>query len=94
MLIKGKYTVYKNGPGWGGGVLPEETYFVLRDHDALAVMTLRSYVSNALQILDWGRDPTTGEPLTDEQREQLSMRADGAHALAEEWSKKTHKIPD
>lgn len=96
MLLKGKYLVFK-APVDGmflSDALDEETYFLLRDQDALATMTLRSYVSNVLQVLDWGRDPTTGKPLTDEQREQLSLRADGAHLLAERWSKKPHKIPD
>jgi hypothetical protein len=95
MLVTNKYFVYKNtAPNEIGVRLEEETFFLLRDQDAVSVMTLRSYVSNVLQILDWGLDPTTGEPLTDEQREQLSMRADGVHALAEKWSMQPHKIPD
>lgn len=95
MLIKGKYGVYKRDEdGRPTESLEERTFFLLRDQDALSTMTLRSYVANALQLLDWGIDPETGKPLTDEQREQLSARADGAHVLAEEWAKKPHKIPD
>lgn len=91
MLIRGKYKVFKNPSPIP---MDEAAFFLLRDQDALATMTLRSYVSNILQILDWGIDPTTGEPLTDVQREDLMSRADGAHDLADEWAKKPHKLPD
>lgn len=100
MLTRGKYIVYKNDVGYDYSVPPartrleEGTFFLLKDQDALGSMTLRSYAANALQILDWGIDPTTGEPLTDDQKEQLSLRADGAHMLANAWAKKLHKIPD
>lgn len=96
MLQAGKYAVYKTTESGALPVheLPEETYFVLRSSDALATMTLRSYVANIFQVLDWGKDPVTGEDLTDEQVEELAKRADGAHILANEWAKKRQTLPD
>jgi len=93
MLEHGKYSVVKNAIH-GSEALEEDTFFVLRAKDVLATMTLRSYVANALQLLDWGYDPTNGLPLTEEQKEHLSRRADGAHLLAEQWAGKEHKVPD
>lgn len=94
MLQAGKYDVFKYDPPNPSRRLDEDTFFVLRANDALATMTLRSYVANVLQVIDWGRDPVTGEPLTDEQVEDLAKLADGAHTLANEWAKRNHKIPD
>lgn len=94
MLEPGKYIVYKNYPPNPTAKLDEDTFFVLRSSDALATMTLRSYVANILQVLDWGKDPVTGDPLTDEQVEELAKRADGAHVLADEWAKRNQTLPD
>jgi hypothetical protein len=94
VLISGKYNVYKAKDGVALEALSEDSFFVLKDLDALGVMTLRSYAANALQILDWGRDPTTGLHLTEIQKEDLMLRVDGATALAEKWAKLRHKLPD
>lgn len=92
MLIEGKYTVFHNTEI--SKKLEDGSFFLLRDGDALAAMTLRSYAANALQLLDWNLDPLTGKPLTKKQKADLVERADGANALADEWALKPHKIPD
>jgi len=91
MLTEHKYSVYGRGKGVK---LSEGSFFVLREGDLLGAMTLRSYVSNALQILDWNIDPTTGRELTRQQRDYLEEIADGAADLAVGWSNKPSKIPD
>ena len=95
MLTEHKYNVYKHEPVTEIGTkLVEGSFFVLREGDPLALMTLRSYVSNALQVLDWNIDPTTGRELTRQQRDYLEEIADGAADLAVSWSKKPSKLPD
>lgn len=94
MLITGKYDVFHNDPPNPSQRIPEDSFFVLRAGDALATMTLRSYVANAFQLLDWDVDPTTGLTLLKDQSEHLSDLADGVTILANNWAKRPHKIPD
>jgi hypothetical protein len=97
MLVEKKYEVFKaatRNPDRISTRLGEGSFFVLREGDALALMTLRSHVSNALQILDWDIDPTTGRELTKTQRDYLEEIADGTADLAVGWSNTPSKIPD
>lgn len=94
MLVTGKYIVYKKDPAKQLIELSEETFFVLKDLDVLGVITLRLYVAAALQILDSGRNPTTGLHLTEKEKEDLMLRVDGASSLADKWAGRPKHIPD
>lgn len=73
---------------------PSGTFFPLIKGDALAVMTLRSYANNCLQILDWDIDPVTKEPLTRAQRNHLEQLGQDAMDLAEKWANDPNHLPD
>lgn len=75
-------------------IYPAESFFALLQQDALGVMTLRSYASNCLQILDWGRDPVTGAPLTTDQRQHLTALADDVSTRADKWAEQNLHLPD
>ncbi len=75
-----------------GEVDPEDCV-VLRRGDVASLMTLRSYVQNLLQIIDWGRD-TEGDALSFEDVQRLRCLSDDLQGLADEWSELVQKLPE
>ena len=73
---------------------PAGSYFALIQGDALATMTLRSYAGNCFAVVEWGRDPATGEELTDQQREHLVQLGQDALDLADRWAEDKAHLPD
>lgn len=91
-----KYRLVRpRGDGGTPRMFPADSFFVLLQQDALGVMTLRSYASNCLQILDWGRDPVTGNALTSDQQKHLTALADDVSARADKWAEENElHLPD
>lgn len=76
-----------------GRSLEEGEFFVLRRGDALAIATLRSYVANALTILDLER--VAAIALSDSTRNHLSALADDVSDMAAHWETDGDlKLPD
>lgn len=89
-----KYRLLAAKPSGAERIYPPGTFFPLIQGDALAVMTLRSYSNNCLQLLDWGVLPVTGNALSQRERLHLEQLGQDALDLAAEWAKIDHHIPD
>jgi hypothetical protein len=75
-------------------VYPPGSFFPLIQGDALAVMTLRSYANNCLQVLEFGINPVSGDPLSPLQQQHLEQLGQDALALADKWAAEAPHLPD
>jgi hypothetical protein len=73
---------------------PSGSFFPLIEGDALAVMTLRSYANNCLQVIEFGVNPVTGVPLLPEQEAHLRQLGQDALVMADRWGKEQLHLPD
>lgn len=93
MILNDKYVAFRTGDrGHLDQSLEPGTYFMLKQGDILAVSTLRSYVNNALTMIELDRMGYIH--LLEEQRRHLLELADYAAQLSSKWEQADSKLPD